>query len=206
MGQVSRRDDRGCPKKAGVAGSYPKHLLALPSSSRHWRSSQLGASAGYLDPMIDCLMPALRSALTQERQQVAVNALERLSGCLTVWHAMRMARGYSRDLRERLLQALASGLSAVEIARTTGVSLSSLRRWKQKQAAGVSLTPGVSPGGPRKISAADEPARRAQVAARPDATLVEHCARWAGDGHVPVSLSTLSRALDRLGLPLEKRP
>ncbi len=119
---------------------------------------------------------------------------------------MRMARGYSRDLRERLLQALASGLSAVEIARTTGVSLSSLRRWKQKQAAGVSLTPGVSPGGPRKISAADEPALRAQVAARPDATLVEHCARWAGDGHVPVSLSTMRRARDRLGLPLKKRP
>ena len=78
-----------------------------------------------------------------------------------MWHGMRMARGYSRDLRERLLQALASGLSAAEIARTTGVSPSSLRRWKQKQAAGVSLTPGVSPGGPRKITADAEPALRA---------------------------------------------
>jgi len=116
-----------------------------------------------------------------------------------------MARGYSRDLRERLLQAWASGLSAAEIARTTGVSPSSLRRWKQKQTAGVSLDPGVSPGGPRRITTDDEPALRAQVAATPDATLVEHCARWTGDGHVPVSLSTMSRALDRLGLPLNKR-
>jgi transposase len=117
-----------------------------------------------------------------------------------------MARGYSRDLRERLLRALASGLSAVEIARTTGVSPSSLRRWKHKQAAGESLDPGHSPGGPRKITAADEPALRAQVAATPDATLAEHCAQWAAGGHVAVSEATMSRTLTRLGLPLKKRP
>ena len=116
-----------------------------------------------------------------------------------------MARGYSRDLRERLLQAWASGLSAAEIARTTGVSPSSLRRWKQKQTAGASLDPGTAPGGPRKSPADDEPALRAQVAATPDATLAEHCAQWAGDGHGAVSLSTMSRALLRLGLPLKKR-
>ena len=92
-----------------------------------------------------------------------------------------MARGYSRDLRERLLQALASGLSAVEIARTTGVSTSSLGRWKGKQARGEPLDPGTSPGGPRKIGPTDEPAARASEA-------------------------TMSRALTRLGLPLKKRP
>ncbi len=123
-----------------------------------------------------------------------------------MWHGWGMARGYSRDLRERLLQAWASGLSAAEIARTTGVSPSSLRRWKQKQIGGASLEPGVSPGGPRKISAADEPALRAQVAATPDATLAEHGAQWVGDGHVPVSISTMGRALERLGLSLKKRP
>jgi transposase len=117
-----------------------------------------------------------------------------------------MARGYSRDLRERLLRARASGLSAVEIARTTGVSPSSLGRWQQKHAAGASLDPGHSPGGPRKITTADEPALRAQVAAIPDATLDEHCAHWAAAGHVAVSPATMSRTLARLGLPLKKRP
>lgn len=131
--------------------------------------------------------------------------LERLPDWLTVWHSQRMARGYSRDLRERLLQAWASGLSAAEIERTTGVSPSSLGRWKRKQTAGASLDPGVSPGGPRKIPVADEPALRAQVAATPDATLAEHCAQWTADGHAPVGLSTMSRALLRLGLPLKKR-
>ena len=117
-----------------------------------------------------------------------------------------MACGYSRDLRERLLQAEASGLEMVEIARTTGVSINSLRRWKLKQASGQSLEPGVSPGCPRKIPPDDEEALGAQVAAHPDATLAEHCAQWAADGHAVVSLATMSRALSRRGLTRKKRP
>ena len=117
-----------------------------------------------------------------------------------------MARGYSRDLRERLLQALASGLSAVEVARSTGVSVSSLHRWQRKAAAGQSLEPGRSPGGPRKIGPEAESALRAQVAAHPDATLAEHCASWQQAGQEAVSVATMSRALQRLGLPLKKRP
>lgn len=116
-----------------------------------------------------------------------------------------MARGYSRDLRERLLQAVTSGLSVVEVAQRTGVSPSSLRRWRVKQAAGQSLAPGASPGGPRKIGEVDEPALRAQVATRPDATLAEHCGLWVAAGHVLVSRATMSRALLRLDLPLKKR-
>lgn len=125
---------------------------------------------------------------------------------MTTRHDWRVPRGYSRDLRERLLQAVASGRSVVEIARLTGVSPSSLRRWKRLAAAGASLTPGGSPGGPRKIGAAAEAALRAQVAACPDATLAEHCTRWSAAGGAEVSVATMSRALARLGLPLKKRP
>lgn len=117
-----------------------------------------------------------------------------------------MARGYSRDLRERLLQAVTSGLAVVEVARITGVSASTIRRYQRTAAAGASLDPGQSPGGPRKIGVGDEPALRAQVAATPDATLAEHCTQWAASGHVAVSVATMSRALHRLGLPLKKRP
>jgi transposase len=101
---------------------------------------------------------------------------------------------------------MASGLSAVEIARTIGVSVSSLGRWKRKQAAGESLEPATSPGGPRKIGGADEPLLRVQVLARPAATLAEHCAQLVEAGHPPVSAATMSRALTRLGLPLKKEP
>ena len=117
-----------------------------------------------------------------------------------------MPRAYSRDLRERLLQAIASGLPMSEIASRTGVSPKSLRRWQQKQGHGHSLEPGRPTGGPRKITVADEPAVRAQVSATPDATLAEHCATWAAAGHAPVSTATMSRTLHRLGLPLKKRP
>lgn len=117
-----------------------------------------------------------------------------------------MPRGYSRDLRERLVKAVASGLSVVEIARTMDVSVSSVHRWRRKAAAGASMEPGTSPGGPRKVGPAEEDALRAQVAAHPDATLAEHCARWAADGHAEISRATMSRALARLGLPLKKGP
>ena len=117
-----------------------------------------------------------------------------------------MPRGYSRDLRERLVQAVASGLSVVEVARTMDVSVSSVHRYRRKVAAGVSLAPGTSPGGPRKIGPDAEAALRAQVAAHPDATLAEHGAMWAAAGHDPVSRATMSRALARLGLRLKKRP
>lgn len=116
-----------------------------------------------------------------------------------------MPRGYSRDLRERLLQAEASGRSVVEIAAMTGVSESSLYRWKRTVATGASLTPGRSPGGPRKIGSGDEAALRAQVAATPDATLAEHCAAWAASDHGVVSPATMSRSLARLGLSRKQR-
>lgn len=114
-----------------------------------------------------------------------------------------MARGYSRDLRERLLQAVTSGLAVVEHhwrqRKHDG-------RYRRKVTAGQSLAPATSPGGPRKITGDEEDALRAQVAAFPDATLAEHGAHWAVAGHARVSCATMSRALRRLGLPLKKRP
>jgi transposase len=116
-----------------------------------------------------------------------------------------MPRGYSRDLRERLVQAVTSGLPVVEVARTMDVSPSSIHRYLRKAAAGTSLEPGRSPGGPRKIGRDAEAALCAQVATHPDATLAEHCGHWAAGGQTPVSRATMSRALARLSLPLKKR-
>jgi transposase len=99
-----------------------------------------------------------------------------------------------------------SGLSGAEVARRTNISPSSLGRWRKLAAAGQPLDPKHSPGGPRKIGPDAEEALRAQVAAAPDATLAEHCAMWVAAGHTPVSIATMGRTLDRLGLPLKKRP
>jgi transposase len=111
---------------------------------------------------------------------------------------------YSADLRERLLSAIDAGLSQTEAARLFGVSLSSLKRWRarQQQSGAVQALP--RPGRTRRIPRAVEAALVAQVQAAPDATLVEHCATWAGATGVEVSSATMSRALNRAGWPLKK--
>jgi len=108
-------------------------------------------------------------------------------------------------LRARLLAALDAGLPEAEAARAFGVSPRSVRRWRQwrRERGGVATRP--RRGGPRKVGPGAEAALRAQVAAHPDATLAQHCARWAEEQGVRVSTATMSRALRRLRLPLKKR-
>jgi transposase len=97
-------------------------------------------------------------------------------------------------------------MSVTEVARLFDVSRSSLSRWRQQQRTTGTLTPGQSPGRPRSIGTSAEPALAAQVATTPDATLAEHCAQWATRHGVTVSPPTMGRTLQRLGLPLKKRP
>jgi transposase len=116
-----------------------------------------------------------------------------------------MARAYSLDLRERLLQARDAGLAPVEIERLLGISRRTQRRWVRQQATRGTLAPGRSPGRPAKIGPDARPALGAQVLAYPDATLAEHCARWADATGVEVGTATMSRHLRALRLPLKKR-
>ena len=115
-----------------------------------------------------------------------------------------MTQQYPADRRERLLQAEDAGLSAAEIARSFGSSGRSLRRWRQwvRERGAVTNTP--RSGRPRAIPTEAGAALRAQVAAAADATLAEHCARWAAEHGVRVSPATMSRRLTKLGLPLKK--
>ena len=92
----------------------------------------------------------------------------------------------------------------VEIARTFGIDTRTQRRWEQR-AADDRLAPDHSPGRPPKIAPDQYPSLRQQVAAHADATLAEHCARWAAAPGVRVSTATMSRTLAKLGLSLKKR-
>jgi transposase len=115
-----------------------------------------------------------------------------------------MPKHYSRDLRERSVQAVTSGMTRAEVAQVLGVSISSIGRWKRTAAAGESLEPKRHPGPRAKIGPADAAALQAQVEEHPDATLAEHCARWATQ-HEAVSVATMSRTLARLQITLKKR-
>ena len=111
---------------------------------------------------------------------------------------------YSADFRDRLLRALDAGLERAEATRTFGVTDRTIRRWRQRQRETGSIAPTPRPGRQRHIGPEAAVALRAQVRQDPDATLAEHCARWAATNGGAVSVATMSRALRRLGLPLKK--
>src|SRR4051812_17325756 len=110
-------------------------------------------------------------------------------------------KAYSLDLRRRAVAAVAAGQSQLDAARRFAVGRSTVQRWVAQYTARGTLTPQPIPGRPRAIGPAAEPALRAQVQAAPDATLAEHCTTWAQPHGVRVSLTTMHRALERLGWP-----
>lgn len=111
---------------------------------------------------------------------------------------------YSLDLRTRIIKAVDGGMAKTVAARTFGVSYATVKRYVHREAAD-DLAPHWNPGRRRIIDAAAEPALRAQLEAAPDATLGEHVAQWAHDHGVTVSVPTMDRSLDRLGVTRKKR-
>ena len=113
-------------------------------------------------------------------------------------------KAYSIDLRERIVRAVGGGMSKAEAARVYEVGLSTVKRYARQQAGQGHLRAKPHPGRARAIGAEGGAALRAQAAAHADATLAEHCRRWADAQGTTVSRATMSRALARLGLPLKK--
>jgi transposase len=105
-----------------------------------------------------------------------------------------------------LLRALDAGLARAEATRTFGVPDRTIRRWQQRRRETGTVAATPRRGRQRHIGAAAEAVLGEQVRSHPDATLAEHCARWAAVQGSTVSVATMSRALGRLGLPLKKSP
>src|SRR5215210_3244282 len=101
---------------------------------------------------------------------------------------------YSEELRERVLQAADAGRSGAEIARSLGISRRSLTRWRQwRRERGYVATKPRSGRSP-KIAPAQYAELRAQIAAHPDATLPEQCARWEQTHGTSISPLRLRRS------------
>jgi transposase len=112
-------------------------------------------------------------------------------------------RPYSPDLRERILAAVERRKGSLrELADLFLVSLSCIVRLLRGYRASGSLLPKPHAGGPRPLLDADACQRlRDLVREQPDATLAELQARLG----IPCSLSTLCRALQRLGISRKKK-
>jgi transposase len=113
---------------------------------------------------------------------------------------------YSLDLRQKIVDAVDSGLPHQEVADRFGVSVDSVSRYlKQRRELGH-LQPRPIPGAVARISRDEYPALMAQLETHPDATLEEHCTRWAAASHRAISPATMCRTQQRIGWTRKKRP
>jgi transposase len=113
---------------------------------------------------------------------------------------------YSKDLRIKALGALDRGMPRKEAAGTFGISLATLKRWLKRRRQGEGIAPRPSPGRTPRILATQEQRRALfeQLEANDDATLERHCELWENETGVAVSVSTMSRAVRRLGWTFKK--
>ncbi len=116
-----------------------------------------------------------------------------------------MGAPYSLDLRERVVAAVAGGMSRAEAARHVRVSHSSAIRWTKRTA--ETGSPAALPmGGKKPFTLAGEEAWiRARLAEKPDITGRELLAELRQRG-VEVSYYGVWHFLDRAGLSFKKKP
>lgn len=113
---------------------------------------------------------------------------------------------YSKDLRLRVLAAVDRGMSKAEAARVFGVSTPTIRRYLRLRRETGDVEPKPVPGPPARKGVALSAVLPAQARANPDLTLSEHCELFEEQEGVRVSTATMSRAFEKLGLPLKKSP
>jgi transposase len=113
---------------------------------------------------------------------------------------------YSIDLRQKILQACERRLGSQRaLADLFGVSLSFVEKLLRRHRTTGDIAPKPHAGGQRPaLDVAAAALVRQLVHVNADITLEELCARVAGERGVRVSVATMCRVLQRLGLPRKK--
>jgi transposase len=119
-----------------------------------------------------------------------------------------MPKPYSNDLRARVIQFYENheDYTQPELAEEFGVSLSTLEKWLLRWRTTGSSNALPPAGGRASSLQKHETALQQLVAQQPDATLDELQHKLQRRRRITVHPSTLSRALERLGLRRKKRP
>ena len=115
---------------------------------------------------------------------------------------------YSLDLRLKVLSAIDRGIPRTEVVRIFSVSMPTLlERYLRRRRQGGDLAPKPSPGRTPSICANLEEKRMLweQLEENSEATLQRHCELWEKERGVKVSISTMSRAVRKLGWTFKKR-
>ena len=114
-------------------------------------------------------------------------------------------KAYSEDLRQRIVTAVeAEGMSQPAVAQRFAVSVRTVERYLAQWRTSGSLSARHAPGAVPAIAPAQYPALVAQLAADPDARLVDHCATWQREQGCRVSVATMQRMTVRVGWTVKK--
>ena len=108
-------------------------------------------------------------------------------------------KAYSLDLRERIIEAVESGTSREEVAKTYRVSMPTIERYVRLKRETGRLEAKPIPGRPSRKGVALHTGLLLQLQAHPDAYLEEHCRTWEERHGMKVSTATMSRAIKHLG-------
>lgn len=116
-------------------------------------------------------------------------------------------KAYSLDLRQRVVHAYEQGEGSVsEIATRFGVSTAFVKKMLKRWRATGDLSPLAHGGGkPKSLSARHHQLLKRRVREQSDISLAELQSFLDEKESVQVHVSTISRALAGLGLPLKKR-
>src|SRR5919199_3103190 len=116
---------------------------------------------------------------------------------------------YSKDLRLRVLAAVERGTPYKEITRLFGISLPTIGRYVKRCRETGEVAPRPSPGRSTPTILATTEHKKAlqkkQLEDNDTATLERHCQLWEEQWGVRVSISTMSRAIHKLGWSRKKR-
>ena len=113
-------------------------------------------------------------------------------------------KAYSKDLRQKIVDAIERGMPKAQAARTFGVGISTVKRYATKAQRGESLEPGRAAGKRPKIDERVEKLLEADLEERPFVTLRERCEYAEAVSGVSVSRSTMCRAIARIGSTRKK--
>jgi transposase len=113
-------------------------------------------------------------------------------------------RGYSLDLRERIVRAVAQGKGKTAVSKRFEVSLSTVKRYLKRHEQGELA---ARKGGGRKRRLASEGCEqlRKQVEAHQDWSLEQHARALTKETGVEIKKSSVGNYLKRLGITHKKR-
>jgi transposase len=116
-----------------------------------------------------------------------------------------MARPYSRDLRDRVVAAVASGCTCRATAALFGVSVASVVKWSQRwRATGSAAAKPMGGRRPLQLEGARE-WLLARIAEKPDLTLRAVMAELSERG-TPASYGAVWRFFKHAGISFKKKP